>query len=304
MNHRKPTSIPGIYLITNTTNGKVYVGQARNVGARWSHHRHLLIKGTHNNPYLQRAWSKLGADAFQFTIAVDLSSVPKTQLRAEQNRHEALVFATLADTYNLMHPGLNGHVAQPETLDKLSARKKEFWVNLREDPEKMADMIYRANEFRRSPEGRALSAAWANERWANPEFREAVSKGNKAKWHRPGYRENHQAYLKSVWEDPEKRDQRVMGLKTAWADPDIRAKRLEAIKVGQAKAMEDPNSPMHQRGKKRWASESERKRQSEAYTAAWADPEFKAKRREALKAGWAKRKARLAASGTLPLPPE
>jgi group I intron endonuclease len=226
MSHKKPASVPGVYLITNTTNGKVYVGQARNINTRWNHHRHLLDKGTHNNPYLQRAWNKLGAGAFQFTVVVDLSSVPKSQLTEEQNRHEALVFALHPNTYNLLHPGLNGPTVQPETSNKLTAAKKKMWDDLRDDPEKMADMVERVHAWRHTPEGQALQSDWMTSKWQEPEFRATLSKASAAKWTKPGFRENHRAHLQKAWADPEKRAQRIAGLKAGWAK---RKARLAAI---------------------------------------------------------------------------
>lgn len=59
----------GIYRITNTTNGKSYIGKTgMNFGDRWDSHRSLLNSGKHDNPYLQKAWKKYGADNFEFAI--------------------------------------------------------------------------------------------------------------------------------------------------------------------------------------------------------------------------------------------
>lgn len=59
----------GIYRITNTINGKSYIGKtAMNFGDRWDSHRALLNAGKHNNTHLQHAWNKYGADAFEFAI--------------------------------------------------------------------------------------------------------------------------------------------------------------------------------------------------------------------------------------------
>lgn len=58
----------GIYKITNTCNGKVYVGQSIHLSRRWRTHVVCLRRGDHNNPYLQRAFDKYGASAFSFEI--------------------------------------------------------------------------------------------------------------------------------------------------------------------------------------------------------------------------------------------
>lgn len=58
----------GIYKIENLKNGKVYVGQSRNIEKRWAQHCEELKKGTHHNKHLQRAYDKYGTDAFRFSI--------------------------------------------------------------------------------------------------------------------------------------------------------------------------------------------------------------------------------------------
>lgn len=68
----------GIYRITNMINGKSYVGKTgMNFGDRWDSHRSLLNSGKHDNPYLQRAWSKYGGENFEFAVieVVDDSSL-------------------------------------------------------------------------------------------------------------------------------------------------------------------------------------------------------------------------------------
>lgn len=60
----------GVYIIRNTINGKVYVGQSHDVDFRRRRHFAELNRGTHCNKYLQRAWSKYGSAAFQFQLLV------------------------------------------------------------------------------------------------------------------------------------------------------------------------------------------------------------------------------------------
>jgi group I intron endonuclease len=63
-------STTGIYLITNTVTGAVYVGSTSiSLVTRWQHHRNCLNNQIHRNPRLQRAWNKYGEDAFDFTVA-------------------------------------------------------------------------------------------------------------------------------------------------------------------------------------------------------------------------------------------
>jgi hypothetical protein len=258
---------------------------------RWYNHRYHLERGTHNNHYLQRAWTKLGASAFQFSVAVDLSAVPNSLLAAELDRQEALLFASHGGTYNLLHPGPNGPAVQPETRLRLSAAKKAMWARLKADPQALAELIDRSNAWKRTPDGARFYSEVVKARWADPAYRAAMLRHGSEKWDRPGFRENHAAYLGAEWADPVKREKRVAGLRSAWANPEVRANRLGAIKAGQAKAMEDPNGKMRQRPKKRWAAPDARAKQADKSKETWADPEIKARRCDALKAAWARRKS-------------
>ena len=58
----------GLYQIRNKINGKEYIGSSVNIKHRWSVHKCYLNQGVHDNPHLQAAWNKYGADAFVFMI--------------------------------------------------------------------------------------------------------------------------------------------------------------------------------------------------------------------------------------------
>lgn len=60
--------ICGIYRITNTVNGKSYVGQSGNIKTRFEQHRSELRHNKHDNDYLQNAWNKYGEENFIFEI--------------------------------------------------------------------------------------------------------------------------------------------------------------------------------------------------------------------------------------------
>ena len=56
----------GIYTITNTVTGQVYVGQSQDRERRWSGHLNSLLKNKHKNPRLQNSFNKYGKEAFKF----------------------------------------------------------------------------------------------------------------------------------------------------------------------------------------------------------------------------------------------
>jgi len=73
----------GIYTITNTVGGKIYIGSTANFRKRWNDHRSKLRRGVHDNRYLQRAWAKYDEQAFEFAVLEYLNRLDELHL-AEQ----------------------------------------------------------------------------------------------------------------------------------------------------------------------------------------------------------------------------
>lgn len=58
----------GIYVITCTVNGKIYVGSSNNLRQRQNEHLSYLRRGIHANAHLQNAWNKYGDGSFAFGV--------------------------------------------------------------------------------------------------------------------------------------------------------------------------------------------------------------------------------------------
>lgn len=58
----------GVYQITNTANGKRYIGSSYNITKRWINHRLELDTGIHHNRHLQNAWDKYDKSVWQWSI--------------------------------------------------------------------------------------------------------------------------------------------------------------------------------------------------------------------------------------------
>lgn len=61
-------NISGVYTITCTANGRVYVGSSINIKKRCGKHLWQLRKGIHENPHISRSWNKYGEEAFVFRM--------------------------------------------------------------------------------------------------------------------------------------------------------------------------------------------------------------------------------------------
>lgn len=58
----------GIYKITNTINGKVYIGQSQNVWQRRNQHFIALRRNRHENKQMQADWNKNNGRGFRFDV--------------------------------------------------------------------------------------------------------------------------------------------------------------------------------------------------------------------------------------------
>jgi|SRR5579859_1849469 len=67
----------GIYFITCSVNGKIYVGSAKDLHTRWAEHVSLLNLQKHFNRNLQRAWLKYDKDSFTYRIHEQLGEYNK-----------------------------------------------------------------------------------------------------------------------------------------------------------------------------------------------------------------------------------
>lgn len=85
----------GVYYIRHLTSGKIYVGQAKDVGKRWSVHKFHLNNGSHHCSHLQRSWKKYGQEQFEFEFVEQCDeSVIDRQEIVHYNLHIGKLFNT------------------------------------------------------------------------------------------------------------------------------------------------------------------------------------------------------------------
>ena len=68
MARSKTPKIIGIYHIRNKINGKIYIGQSKDMKSRWGKHLSELRLNRHDNPHLQSSYNMYGEDAFEFIL--------------------------------------------------------------------------------------------------------------------------------------------------------------------------------------------------------------------------------------------
>lgn len=180
----------GIYRIACISTGKVYVGSAVNLRARWKGHRKALRKNEHHSPTLQRAWNKYGEENFVFEI-LELVLFPEMLTAREQHwldalhpfGHEGFNIARVAgstlgvkptpEARAKMSAAQTGRKHSPETRARISEAKRG---KKRKPPTDKA----RAN-ISRSRMGKAYALGYKH----TPEARNKMSATRKGRKHRP-----------------------------------------------------------------------------------------------------------------------
>lgn len=66
--------VSGIYKITNSVTGKIYIGSSVNIGRRIYLHKWSLRTNRHHSVYLQRSWDKHGEDVFEFSLVQECAT--------------------------------------------------------------------------------------------------------------------------------------------------------------------------------------------------------------------------------------
>lgn len=129
----------GVYIFTNKTDGKVYIGSSVDVYGRLYDHYYQLINNIHSNSQLQRAWNKDGAGNFEEDILefCDPDQILireqyyfDTKLFAQEyinSNHQDKRFRKLSYNINPIAGNSRGKETSPETLVKMSLGLKAFW---------------------------------------------------------------------------------------------------------------------------------------------------------------------------------
>lgn len=73
----------GIYQIKNLINGLVYIGSTINFYMRFSRHKSDFNHGKHKNVHMQRAFTKYGVEAFEFSILEVVTDLSKLSEREQ-----------------------------------------------------------------------------------------------------------------------------------------------------------------------------------------------------------------------------
>lgn len=248
----------GIYAITNTKNGKRYIGSAVNIEKRWNEHRNALRRGHHHSGHLQAAWNKYGERVFVFGVVTACDSdqlVTQEQFwidafQTADGKHgyniapkagSSLGIKRTAETRAKVSAALRNRVDSDETKAKKSASRRGL-KHSAETRAKMSLSSRRANArpevkakisaalkgIERSIETRLKVAAATRAAWERPDIREKMAVINVGRKHTGKARENIAAAARKNLARSEVRAKIGDASRRAWENPQTREKLLES----------------------------------------------------------------------------
>lgn len=189
----------GIYKITCTANGKIYIGSSKNIKHRWATHQSELRSSRHPNRMLQFAWDKYGEDRFVVDV-IELVGV-EFILQREQYWFEALnPFAPSGFNANKTAdkpPSPKGRVVSTETKEKISAAKLGKGNPKLKGRRHTEDEISKISQSKIGKKRKPFDAEWRRKlgdatrgKPLSEEMRQKVSVGNTGKVRTEEMREN------------------------------------------------------------------------------------------------------------------
>lgn len=281
-----------IYVITNKTNGKQYVGQTtRSIPQRFREHLRLQAKCR----ALESALKKYGADVFSIEQVGDAYS------QFELDEMEATFIGRLQTLapggYNLRNGGGGAGPMHPETraLMKLNASSEAHHARfnaMKDSPEVKAKQ--RAAMKRVWPEAAERMKAGAQQ----PGVQERRIESVRAAYKTPEVLERSRAHLEDVRNRPEVRAARSKHMLNLWQQEGERERRGNAMSkalLGHKKKIDySPEAKAHRKAiaQARWEDPAYR----EKMLARLSDPEFLKRRGDAIRAGHARTRAAKAAA--------
>lgn len=129
-------SCPGIYVIKNSINGKVYVGKSRNCYNRLNQHLYdirNLERNYNENPHLLNAVNKYGIENFDYYLVekfeknLDYKELEKLLSEKELYWMKELDSLNREKGYNLRYDSEGKCYCSEETSQKITNRLKQEW---------------------------------------------------------------------------------------------------------------------------------------------------------------------------------
>jgi len=233
-----------VYLITNTVNGKVYVGQTTvGVSKRWKGHKDEARKGSECP--IHRAIRKYGAASFDVQVVEECST--SDSLNASEKSWVSNLKSTDSSLgYNGTSGGDAGYSFTPEVRAKIAATVSR---NYQEAPELLARLSNATKAHFAKPGAREEASIRAKRVLSDPSLRDRLSVlGKKSSLEHPecilalnaynrsdeGRRHNSERHKQFHQAHPNARVMMSKRQLAALTDPSVRQKTIDALAKGRS----------------------------------------------------------------------
>ena len=160
-------NFPGIYVIKNIINGKVYVGKSKNCYKRL--HQHLTDikienRNYNENIHLLNSFKKYGEDKFECFILEKFNENLENleQILSERELYWIIELDSLnrEKGYNLRYDSNGKCICSQETKEKISKRLKKEWdLGIRNEHSNKMKKYWSNNKTRRKQQSKIMSKA-------------------------------------------------------------------------------------------------------------------------------------------------
>ena len=157
-------SVPGIYVIKNLINGKIYVGKSKNIYKRIHQHLYDIKTKDRNyneNPHLLNSINKYGVNNFDYYVIESFEICENIeQILSEKELYWMNELNTLNPEkgYNLRFDSDGKCFCSDETKEKISNRLKNEWENgIRDEHSDKMKEYWKNNDERKIKQSQIMS---------------------------------------------------------------------------------------------------------------------------------------------------
>ena len=243
-----------IYLLTNLTNGKRYVGQYKDIATverRWARHIGIALNTNDTRPLYRAIRKRWDRDKCFKNITAEIlwhGAADVKKLDTKETYYIKKLHSFIDDpkgdrSYNLTKGGRSGILGfkfSDESRKRLSELHLLRWANLEEheraseaqlrsyaeNPERRKrQSIDRQRWLKEWPTAHAELSALQSRRYENQEEREKTGAASKASWAKKTFEERSEIQLRSYAAHPERNAQQSAGTTRRYEDPGEREKQ-------------------------------------------------------------------------------
>ena len=170
----------GVYKIVNNSNGRIYIGSAKEFKSRWKGHENSLRNNKHSNKFLQGDFNKCGTEAFEFFI-LQVTSGTKEERLAIEEIYIKQYYDKQDLCYNFCKVALSPEGTFPRDSEERKLKRSEAFKNTWANPASREGMIEKLKERAAEPEYKTTRSAASKVQWnlRKEEMSAAIKAGKK-----------------------------------------------------------------------------------------------------------------------------